>query len=71
MTLTDGLTVIGVLAAFGYVVIVKLNTKENPTWMAIQKSLKSWWDSGKEKMNVFDKPQEIQQEMFGDTSQIL
>lgn len=71
MTLTDGLIVVGVLVAFGYVMIVKLNEKENSTWMAIQISLKSWWNSGKEKMRMLEKPQEVTPEMFGDTTQIL
>lgn len=71
MTLVDGLIVISIFIIFAYVIIIKLNEKENESWKKIKRPIIRWWNSGKEKINIFDKPNEIIPDVWGDTTQIM
>ena len=71
MTLVDGLIVIGIFIAFGYGIIMKLNEKENRSWIRMSSGIKSWWNGKKDKLNPFSNTETSAQEIWGDTTQIM
>lgn len=57
MTLTDGLIVLGVIAGFGYLIYVKLRSKNSP----INEKIKELFQKTKEKKQEYSDPGKWQQ----------